>query len=52
MFCGDARNNVANSLMVICSKLGINFTCCAPKELFPEQSLVETCKDIAKKLVQ
>ncbi|MDO4394853.1 MAG: ornithine carbamoyltransferase [Mycoplasmatota bacterium] len=48
-FCGDARNNVANSLMVICSKLGINFTCCAPKELFPEQSLVETCKDIAKK---
>ena len=36
-------------LMVICSKLGINFTCCAPKELFPEQSLVETCKDIAKK---
>lgn len=48
-FCGDARNNVANSLMVICSKLGINFTCCAPKELFPEQTLVETCKDIAKK---
>lgn len=47
VFCGDARNNVGNSLMVICSKLGINFTCCAPKELFPEGSLVATCKKIA-----
>ena len=33
--------------MVVCSKLGINFTACAPKELWPEQSLVETCKKIA-----
>lgn len=47
VFCGDARNNVGNSLMVICAKLGINFTCCAPKELFPEGSLVATCKKIA-----
>ncbi len=48
VFCGDARNNVANSLMVVCSKLGINFTCCAPKNLWPEESLVETCKKIAR----
>ena len=47
VFCGDARNNVGNSLMVVCAKLGINFTCCAPKELFPEGELVETCKKIA-----
>lgn len=48
VFCGDARNNVGNSLMVICSKLGMNFTCCAPKELFPEEELVKTCKKICK----
>ena len=47
VFCGDARNNVGNSLMVVCAKLGINFTCCAPKELFPEGELVATCKKIA-----
>lgn len=48
VFCGDARNNVGNSLMVICAKLGINFTCCAPKELYPEGDLVAKCKKIAK----
>ncbi len=49
VFLGDARNNVACSLMVVCAKLGIHFACCAPKELFPPQSLVETCKEIAQK---
>ena len=48
VFCGDARNNVGNSLMVVSSKLGMNFTCCAPKELFPEEDLVKTCKEICK----
>ena len=47
VFCGDARNNVGNSLMVVCAKLGINFACCAPKELFPEEDLVKTCREIA-----
>lgn len=46
-FFGDGRNNVGNSLMVICSKLGINFNCCAPKHLWPEEKLTETCKKIA-----
>ena len=46
-FCGDARNNVGNSLMVVCSKMGMNFTCCAPQALWPKQELVETCKQIA-----
>ena len=46
VFCGDARNNVGNSLMVISAKLGMHFTCCAPKELFPEESLVEECREI------
>ena len=48
-FCGDARNNVGNSLMVICSKMGMNFVCAAPKELFPEEKLVNECKEICKK---
>ena len=47
VFCGDARNNVGNSLMVVCAKLGINFACCAPKELFPEEDFVNTCREIA-----
>ena len=46
-FMGDARNNVANSLMVVSAKLGMNFTACGPKELWPEKSLVEECKKIA-----
>ena len=48
VFCGDARNNVGNSLMVVCSKLGMKFTCCAPKELFPEEWLVKECKNMCK----
>jgi ornithine carbamoyltransferase len=47
VFLGDARNNVANSLMVICSKLGVNFTCCAPKDLFPSEDLVKLCMGFA-----
>lgn len=47
VFLGDARNNVANSLMVICSKLGIDFACCAPQELFPNEELVNTCRGFA-----
>lgn len=49
VFLGDARNNVASSLMVICSKLGIDFCCCAPSSLFPNDDLVETCRELAKK---
>lgn len=48
VFCGDARNNVGNSLMVVCSKLGVSFTCCAPKELWPDEELTETCQKIAR----
>ena len=46
-FMGDARNNMGNSLMVACAKMGINFTACAPKELFPAPWLVEEAKKIA-----
>lgn len=48
VYMGDARNNMGNSLMVACAKMGINFTACAPKELFPAEELVETCKIITE----
>ena len=50
-FCylGDARNNMGNSLMVGSAKMGMDVRLCAPKENFPEESLVKECKSIAKK---
>ena len=47
-FMGDARNNMGNSLMVACAKMGINFTACAPKELFPAQWLLDEATKIAE----
>ena len=47
-FMGDARNNVANSLMIGASKMGMNFTACAPKDLWPNYELVNICKQLAK----
>ncbi|MEE1044037.1 MAG: ornithine carbamoyltransferase [Olegusella sp.] len=46
-FFGDCCNNVANSLMVVCAKLGINFCACGPKERMPKDELVQTCRAIA-----
>lgn len=46
-FFGDARNNVANSLMVVCAKLGMHFCACGPQELMPEEWLTEKCKAVA-----
>ena len=48
-FVGDARNNVANSLMAMSSKMGVNYIACSPKELWPEEEMVERCKPIADK---
>ena len=50
-FCylGDARNNMGNSLMVGGVKMGMDVRLCAPKENFPEESLIKDCNSIAKK---
>lgn len=48
-FCGDGRNNVARSLMLICAKLGIHFTIVSPKELFPDNHIQKICTPFAKK---
>lgn len=47
-FFGDARNNVANSLMVVCAKLGMNFCACGPKALMPAADLVAQCEAVAR----
>ena len=47
VFMGDAGNNVGNSLMVACAKMGLNFTACGPKEQMPDAELIEKCKEIA-----
>lgn len=44
VYVGDGRNNMANSLMIGSSKLGIHFTVLAPKSLWPEQALIKTCE--------
>jgi ornithine carbamoyltransferase len=46
-YMGDARNNMGNSLMIACAKMGLHFTACAPKALFPAQELVEAAKGLA-----
>jgi ornithine carbamoyltransferase len=48
VYMGDARYNMANSLMITCAKLGMHFTICTSKEYFPEAWLVEVCKGYAK----
>ncbi len=48
VFVGDGRNNMANALMIGASKMGIDFTILAPKELWPEKKLVSVCEEYAK----
>lgn len=46
-FMGDAGNNVGNSLMVVCSKLGIDFCACGPAAQMPSDELVAICRELA-----
>ena len=46
-FMGDARNNMGNSLMIGCAKMGLNFTACAPESLWPKADLIAEAKKIA-----
>jgi len=46
-YVGDGRNNVANSLMVIAAKMGLNFTVVTPSELNPDPVLREKCAPLA-----
>ncbi|CAN0485421.1 unnamed protein product, partial [Phaeothamnion confervicola] len=46
-YAGDAKNNVGNSLLVGSAKMGIDFRVAAPKEFWPDASLVEQCRFLA-----
>ncbi len=47
-YMGDARFNMANSLMVGCAKMGLHFTAGAPQGYFPDPALIEKCEKIAE----
>ena len=49
VFAGDGRNNMANSLMIGMSKMGVDFKIIAPRELWPAEDLVSLCKGYAEK---
>jgi len=46
VYMGDARNNVANSLLIGSAKMGLHFVACGPKSLWPEEDLVKKCNEI------
>lgn len=46
-FVGDTRNNVANSLMAMSAKMGVNFIACGPSHLRPSDEIVNKCQPIA-----
>ena len=48
VYIGDGRNNVANSLLIICSKLGVDCTVVAPEFLQPEEGLINYCRECIK----
>ena len=49
VFCGDGRNNVARSMMLISAKMGMDFAIWSPKELFPDEEIQAICAPFAKK---
>jgi ornithine carbamoyltransferase len=47
-YVGDGRNNMGNTLMIGCAKMGMGFRIVGPKQLWPEEEIVQSAKDIAK----
>ena len=48
VFVGDGRNNMANSLMIGSAIMGLDFRILAPRELHPEQALVDKANHFAR----
>ncbi len=48
VYMGDSRFNMANSLMIGCAKMGVNFTACAPESYFPSPELIAVAKELAR----
>ncbi len=49
VYCGDARNNMGNALMIGSAKMGLHFVALAPKELWPNEALTAEMRKIAEK---
>ena len=47
-YVGDARNNMGNSLMIGCAKMGVHFTAVAPKALWPEEELTANMHELGE----
>ena len=47
VYFGDARYNMANSLMIGCAKMGVDFCAAAPEAYFPAPELREKAAEIA-----
>lgn len=47
-FVGDGRNNVANSLLLVGAKLGMDVRIGAPEKLWPSDEHVKLCRDFAE----
>ncbi len=48
VYVGDGRNNMANSLLIGSSKMGINITILSPKSLWPHEELINMCREYAQ----
>ncbi len=48
VYVGDGRNNVANSLLIGASKLGLDFRIVSPRELFPDRELLAYTEETSK----
>lgn len=48
-YLGDARNNMANSLMVGAAIMGMDFRAAAPKSVQPSEELQKLCMELAEK---
>ena len=48
VYMGDARNNVANSLMIIAAKLGMKYAAISPRELAPDPELTKKMRELAE----
>jgi ornithine carbamoyltransferase len=47
VYCGDARNNMGNALMIGSAKMGMHFVALAPRELWPNEALTEEMRKVA-----
>jgi len=47
VYCGDARNNMGNALMIGSAKMGMSFVALAPRELWPNEALTAQMRALA-----